>query len=421
MSTNMLSLPKEWTMDNGIRVLLDPMSGIRSVSIGVFLHTGSAMESPQEWGLSHFMEHMVFKGTAHRSARDIAMETDAAGGHFNAFTARDCTCFYASVIDEDLGKALDILSDLTLHATLAQEDMEKERGVILEEIAMEEDDPEGTIEELVHQKMYADLPVAHEIVGYPEQVSRYTREDLVRFRDSHYAPSRCVISVSGSFEEAVLLSLLEKAFGKWASPLSDIRQAPVQPVCFSPVYRDRDLEQMHLCLTYPALSYGSQELTTLSLLSSILGGQSSSRLFMRVREDLGLAYSLYSYSYALEATGTFSIYAAASPANIARVHAEIHKELSSFLKNGCTEQEMQDGKNFLRISNLMSLEHSSSRMMSQGQTKLFTGKPFDLGKSIEKLQKITRDQLMDLAQSLFSHTPVLGLLGPGAEAIGGQL
>ncbi len=413
--------PRLTVMPNGIRVLEDSIPWIRSVSIGIFMHTGASMETPSEWGLSHFMEHMAFKGTQSRTARQIAVETDAMGGHFNAFTSRDCTCFYGSVIDDDLEKAISILSDLVLHANLAQDDMDRERTVILDELAMEEDDPEGSVEEMVHQKMYGDQPCAHEILGRADQVAAYSAEDLRTFRDTHYAPSRCVISISGHYDENELHRLLDTYLLPWNTGLEDLHVPRMDPVCFEPVYCSREIEQMHLCLSYPALEYGHPDINALTLLSSILGGQSSSRLYLRIREELGLAYALYTYGYALESTGTFNVYAACSPQNIQKVYTEIRTELTQFLQGGISDRELSDAKKCLRISNLMSLEHSSSRMMSQGQTMVITGRQLDLEKSLARLAAITPEQLLGLAEKILSREPVIGLLGPDAENLGRRL
>ncbi len=412
----------QWTLPNGLRVVGEELPWLRTVSVGVWLHVGSMMEAENEGGLSHFLEHMAFKGTESRSTRQIAEETDAIGGQINAFTARDCTCFYTKVIDEDLPQALDLLSDLVLHPRFDPEELEKERGVILEEMAMDEDDPEDLVGELMAQAQFGDTPAGRPIAGTADRVSAYSREELRAFRAAHYAPSRCVVALSGRYDRKQTEVLISRFFGAWTDTADQAPVGAYQPMRGRRAAREKDIEQLHLTLGYPGYAYGAPENTAMVLLNTVYGSAMSSRLFQRVREELGMAYSIYSYPGAQEGFGTFHVYAGVSPKNAVRVLEEIDRERLRLLRDGLEDREFAEARKQLRIGYLMGLESPSSRMSANGRRVLILGKTRDHEEVLREIEEVTPADVMAAARFSLEAEPCLTAVGRGAEdLIGGCL
>ena len=411
------SMHDEWTLSNGLRVVGERLPYLRTVSMGVWLHVGSMFELPEENGLSHFMEHMVFKGTGKRTARQIAEEMDAVGGQLNAFTGKDCTCFYAKVIDEDVALAADILADLVTNATLDETELEKERGVILEEIAMDEDSPEDLVHDLLSKAMFGEQSLGMPILGPAELISGYTRQNLVDYRAKHYSPERTVIALAGNYDPEQVKELLETYFGGWKAEIGALVVPQEQPLTGQHCLRDKDTEQMHICLGFPGASYGSEDIYPQAALNNLLGGAMSSRLFQRIREDLGMAYSIYTYPNTYQGCGTFAVYAGVSPKNAERVLEEIHKELDRLLKDGILEKEYRDAKQQLRCGYLMGLESPGSRMQAMGRMTLLLGRPSEPQETIEKIEAVTMDKVMNCARRVLTADPCVAIVGRGAGQI----
>ncbi len=410
------------TLPNGLRVVAEELPWLRTVSIGVWLHVGSMMESREENGLSHFLEHMAFKGTERRSTRQIAEESDAVGGQINAFTARDCTCFYAKVIDEDLPRALDLLSDLALHPCFDPEELEKERGVILEEMAMDEDDPEDLVGELMAEAQFGDTPAGRPIAGTAERVSAFSRDALIAFRAAHYAPSRCVVALSGHFDRAQADALILRYFGDWRDGPEQPALPALEPLRGRRLAREKEIEQLHLTLGYPGFAYGAGESTATVLLNTVYGSAVSSRLFQRIREELGMAYSIYSYQGAQEGFGTFHVYAGVSPKNARRVLEEIDRERVRLLRDGLTDREFAEARKQLRIGYLMGLESPSSRMSANGRRLLILGGVREHEEVLREIENVTPADVMAAARFSLEAEPCLTAVGRGAEdLIGGRL
>ncbi len=407
----------EWLLPNGLRVVGERLPYLRSVSVGAWMHVGSIMENKHESGLSHFLEHMVFKGTQKRTARQIAEEMDAVGGQLNAFTARDCTCFYAKVIDEDLPLAVDVLSDLVLGATMDETELEKERGVILEEIAMDEDSPEDLVHEIMAKVQFGDQQPGQPILGPADQIAAYTRDDLLTFRSKHYGPKETVIALAGNYDPEKALALVEKYFGGW-----DNEVCPV-PKCTWPVQagqvalREKESEQMHICLGFPGAQYGCENVYPLAVMNNVLGGAMSSRLFQRIREELGLAYSVYSFPSANEGCGTFGIYVGVSPKNGEKALDEIRSEIDRFLRDGMTEKEFRDSKQQLRSGYLMGLESPGARMQGLGRSTLLKGKPTSHEETLAAIESVTMEKVMDVARRVLSVKPCIAVVSKDVEQI----
>ncbi len=404
-----------WTLENGLHVVGERLPYLRSVSIGVWMRVGSMMETPAENGLSHFLEHMVFKGTEKRSTRDIAEEMDAVGGQMNAFTGKDCTCFYAKVIDEDLPLAVDILSDMTLHASLDETEFNKERGVILEEISMEEDSPEDVVHELLSRIQFGDQAAGMPILGPAEQIAAYTRDDLANYRARHYHPENCVVALAGNYDPEQVLALMQQYFGEWKKSGQRQTVPPMQPIPGQKAAREKDTEQLHICLGYPGTFLGSDELYPMSVMNNLLGGAMSSRLFQKIREEMGMAYSIYTYPSTYVGCGTFAVYAGVSPKNGRAVLDETLKQLDLLCRDGVTEKEFREAKNQLRGSYLLGLESPGSRMQSMGRGQLHLDRCMTPEETVAKIEAVTMESVNAVARRIFSNAPCISVVGKQAE------
>ena len=407
----------EWLLPNGLRVVGERLPYLRSVSIGAWMHVGSMMELPQESGLSHFLEHMVFKGTEKRTARQIAEEMDAVGGQLNAFTGRDCTCFYAKVIDEDLELAVDILSDLVIHATMDPTELEKERGVILEEISMDEDSPEDLVHDLLQSAQFGEQSPGQPILGPAAQVEAYTRDDLLAFRQKHYAPKETVVALAGNYAPEKVLTWVTQYFGGWENEIPPVETPDWHVLTGVNALREKDTEQMHICLGFPGMAYGTEGVYPLAVANNILGGAMSSRLFQRIREDLGLAYSVYSYPNTYKGVGTFGLYAGVSPKNAELVMKEIRCELKKFVDEGITEKEFRDSVTQLRSGYLMGLESPGARMQGLGRSTLLRGKPLSHEATLAAIEAVTIEKVMEIAREVLTAEPCIAIVGKGAEGV----
>ena len=283
------------TLNNGLRIIGERMEAVHTVAVGVFVRTGAVNEAPAENGYSHFVEHMVFKGTKDKDAAALADEMDRLGGATNAFTTKESTCFYTKVLKEDLGRGIRLLQDLILHPEFPGEDLEREKGVVIEEIAMCEDNPEDLVHELLSDAQYKGHPLGLPILGTEEIIRGITREKLFRFLQTHYTPGNTVISIAGAYDWQEAVDMLEKAFGAWPAGGAPVRNMPPAPVLQNHLIRVKDVEQVQLCVGYPAFAGNAPESYAQLILSTLFGGSMSSRLFQSIRERNGLAYSVYSY------------------------------------------------------------------------------------------------------------------------------
>lgn len=408
---------EEFTLSNGLRVVAEKIPHFRSVSVGLWIGAGSMYETAEENGLSHFIEHMLFKGTQRRSAKQIAQEMDAIGGQMNAFTAKECTCYYAKVIDEHFEKALDLLSDLVLGATFDEAEFEKERGVILEEIAMVEDTPEDLVYELLAQAIFGDQSLARPILGPAQQIRTASRDTLVQFRNRHYRPDNTVLAVAGNYDWTQLKELAEKMLGAWGSdqaPSSLPAPAITQP---GRLVREKDIEQVHVCLGYPGVAQGSEDLYPLSVLNNLFGGGMSSRLFQRIREEMGAVYSVYSYPTTYPGCGTLTLYAGTSPEQAQKVIDEIHAQTQLLLRDGITKEEFEQSRDQLKGSYILGLESTSSRMSSIGRSRLLLENLQTPEETIAKIEAVCMEDVMRVANDVFQKPYAASAVGKNAGAL----
>jgi len=380
-------------LNNGIRIIAEQLPQYRSISLGVWVGTGSVMELPQEAGASHFIEHMLFKGTARRSASDIASEMDSIGGNINAFTSKECTCYYAKVLDENIEQAADILSDIVLHSAFVPEEIEKEKGVVCEEILMCEDTPEDMVHETLAALYYGETPLSKPILGTEQSVRSFTRDLLVGYVDKHYTPDNIVIACAGNFKEDELTGLLEEKFTsctgreRMSMPESCATQGK------HTAFLQKDVEQVHICLGLPGYALDTAGQYPLFVLNNALGGSMSSKLFQKIREQHGLAYSVYSYPSSYRANGSFSLYAGTGENQAADVVELMLEELYQLKQHGLTIDEFNRSKQQLKGSFLLGQESTSARMNGLGKAELLLGKHYTDAERLEKIEKVTMEDV----------------------------
>lgn len=401
-------------LPNGLRVVGEKLSHVRSCTVGVWVKVGSRNESLAENGLSHFIEHMVFKGTKSRTARDIAEEMDMVGGQLNAFTGKECTCYYAKVIDEDLRLAVDILADLALRPTFDEKELNKERGVILEEIAMVEDTPEDLVHELLASAQF-EGSLSRPILGPGSQIRKYTRDDLLAYWRKHYVAKNMVLSLAGNYDWDAFVELVKEYFDAFPNP--DGEEAPQQEENYlhQRLFKKKDTEQLHLCLGFPGIGADTDDIYPLAVFNNAIGGGMSSRLFQRIREELGMAYSVYTYTSSYQNAGVFNIYAGTTPANGAVVVREIQEQLRLFLKEGISEKEFASAKAQLRGGFVLGLESSSGRMQSIGRGMLLHGRMRTPEETLAKIDAVTPERVMEVACRILSAEPSAAFVGSNAE------
>lgn len=397
---------KSYKLDNGIQVVTEKIPHFRSISIGLWFRAGSVYEKDNQNGLSHFIEHLLFKGTEKRTAKDIAQTLEAVGGQLNAFTAKECTCFYSKVIDEHLELALELLSDMVLNSIFDKDEMNKEKGVVLEEISMYEDSPDDVVHELLSNKYFGSHPLGQPILGTSENVIGFTREGIQQYFDEFYTPENLVISIAGNFVDEELNGLLQKYFGHWSKPKLSYTQPSMAPSNKGVFYRYKDIEQTHICIGYPGLPLGNEKLYALMIFNNIFGGGMSSRLFQRIREDNGLAYSVYSYPSSYVSGGLFTIYAGMKSSQTSKVVSLISKELSSVLNRGISQDEFYMAKEQLKGNYILGLESTGSRMTAIGKNQLLLGRTLTPDEVIQKIDNVVLDEIYEVLDTVFTEDNV---------------
>ncbi len=405
------------TLSNGLRIIGEFIPHYRSVSVGLWVESGSQYETPRENGISHFIEHMLFKGTESRTARDIAEEMDAVGGQLNAFTSKECTCFYAKVVDEHLALAMDVISDLVLHSKLDEDDIAREKGVVIEEINMAEDSPEDLAFELLMLAHYGDQPVSRPILGTVDTVSAFTQADIRDYMKRMYCPERSVLALAGNFKWENVIEQAEKLYGEWEK--SGVNKPETGTVAVAPtkLIRKKDIEQTHICIGFPSAKIGSKDIYPLALMNSVYGGAMSSRLFQTIREERGMAYTVYSYPNSYTDTGMLAVYAGTSPEHADEVVKLILKETENLRENGLTEKEFTQARDQLLASFILGLESTSSRMNSIGRRLLIQGDTRTDDEVVEKIKSITLEEVNEVTRRVLSSPFSVAIVGNGADEV----
>lgn len=365
---------KHYQLKNGVRVVAERIPHFQSVSIGFWFRVGSAFEKPEENGLTHFIEHMLFKGTKSKTARQIAQTMDAVGGQMNAFTAKEYTCFYCKVMDEHIELALELLSDMLLNSEFNSLEIQKEKNVIIEEIDMYDDSPEDLAHELLSKAFFGNHPLAMPILGKSEQLLQYNRVDLLDYKQKFFTTDNLVISVAGNFQEERLVSLIENYLGDWKQRGNIPEEKKFNSCEQSILFAKRDIEQFHLSLSFPGVSVQNSDKYPLLVMNNIFGGGMSSRLFQKIREDKGLAYSVFSYPSNYLSGGMFSVYASMKPEQHEKVLGIILEEIYAMKENCFTEEEFTNAKEQLKGNYILGNETTGSRMSAIGKAKTIFNK-----------------------------------------------
>lgn len=408
---------EEFVLSNGLRVVAEYIPHFPSVSVGLWIGAGSMYETKEENGLSHFVEHMLFKSTENRTTREIAVEMDAIGGQVNAFTSKECTCYYAKVIAEHLDRAMNLLSDLLLHAKMEEEEFEKERGVILEEIAMGEDTPEDLVYDLLAEAYFGEHPLSRPILGTHEQIASVTRQALIDFRKKHYRPDNTVLAIAGQFDLEQFKAMAEQYLGIWQAQGDTHEPAPVNSCRGTVLTKKKDIEQVHVCLAYPGVAQEDDDLYPLTVMNNLFGGGMSSRLFQRIREEMGAAYSVYSYPSTYSNCGTLTIYAGTSPELAQPVIDALHEQIHLLIDGGITDEEFVMAKDQLKVSYVLGLESSSSRMSSIGRSKLMRGRAVDPQEVVHKIEAVTKSDVERVIRRVLTQKCAASAVGRNVDTL----
>jgi len=402
-------------LPNGLRILTEAVPAMRSVSFGIWVGVGSRDEAPGLAGASHFLEHLLFKGTGRRTAMDISAQIEAVGGETNAFTTKEYTCYYARVLDADLPLAVDVMTDLITGSVLAEADVETERAVILEEIAMHDDEPGDEVHDLLAAGLYGTHPLGRLVSGTAETVSPMTREQILDFYRHRYSPPNIVVAAAGNLDHARLVDLVAATplgAGPPAAPAPLRRPGRVPVRAGQVVVRDKDTEQAHLVLGGPGISRLDERRFALGVLNNCLGGGMSSRLFQEIRERRGLAYSVYSYTSQYADTGLFAVYAGCAPGKVDEVLDLTRAELARVAADGLTGDEVARGRGMTRGALVLGLEDTGSRMTRLGKGELVYGEVLSVDDLLDRVGAITPEQVRMVAADVLGAPMSLAVVGP---------
>jgi len=392
---------RKTTLNNGIRVVTEQIPHVQSISIGIWVKTGSRDEKKEENGISHFVEHMLFKGTEKRTSLEIAREIDSVGGVLNASTSREFTNFYAKVLDKDFDLAIDLLSDIFLNSLFSSQEIELERGVIFQEIKMVEDTPDEYIQDLFNQSYFSDHPLGYPILGNYQTIGQITKPAITEFFQTHYLrPSRIVVSIAGKLNHERVAEKIDSTLGK-IKPVKDDRVIDT-PESISDTYIfSKNLEQVHLCLGTKGISQTHPIRYAGYVLNNLLGGSMSSRLFQEIREKHGLVYAIFSYLSSYADTGVFTIYAGTTHDKLLKVIELILKELRKFKERPLEKKELEKAKEQLKGNILLSCETTDNRMSRLAKGELCFGRFFPVEELLAAIDKVSVDDIQQLAQDLF--------------------
>jgi predicted Zn-dependent peptidase len=402
---------RQETFPNGLTLLTESMPHLRSVAVGVWLRRGSRHEAEEKGGISHYIEHMVFKGTAHRSAEAIASEVDSIGGHMDAFTAKEYASFHLKVLDEHVPLALDILGDIVLNPLFDAEEMAKERKVIFEEINMVEDTPDDLVMELFTEAFWPDHPLGRPILGTKATLSAFGREDLLGFFREVYRPQNLVIAAAGHLEHSQIVDLVGRHFGSLAGKTEPTPIAPPKPAASVVLRSKKELEQVHLCLGTPAFSQAHEDRYVAHVLNTVLGGSMSSRLFQNVREKRGLVYSISSGMTSYSDAGHLTVYAGTSRDSVDEVLRLTGVEYQRLVSEEVPQGELRRAKDHLKGSLMLSLENTGSRMSHLARQEIYFGRQFGVDELLKGIEDVTAEGVQRVATKLLRAAPALSVLG----------
>ncbi len=409
---------KKYILENGLMVVGEEIPHVNSITFGLWINVGSRVEDKNINGICHFIEHMVFKGTKNRSPKKIAQDIDDLGGQINAFTSKEATCFYVKMLDEHISEGIDVISDMILNPLFLEEDINKERSVIIEEIKMYEDSPEDLAHDLLFELIYKNKGLGMNILGTEESLKNIDKNKMMEFFHSYYTPENGVVSICGNFKFEEMIPMLEEKFRGWNNPFSKNIEISKEPFHGGIIKKTKDIEQMNLCIGLETVPFGSDEVYVLALINNVFGGSMSSRLFQNIREEKGSVYSIYSYPTLHRNTGVLNIVASMSRENLKDVYQSIVEEINLLKEKYLTLEEIERSKEQLKGNYILGLESTGSRMMSMGKSQLLLHKintPKDI---IEKINKITYEDVKKVIDQTFNMNNIaISLVGKDAENI----
>lgn len=405
------------TLPSGLRIVTEEVSTVRSVAFGIWANVGSRDESPSVAGASHFLEHLLFKGTTTRSALDISAAIDAVGGEMNAFTGKEYTCFYARVIDSDFSIAAEVICDMIKDSLVRSEDVDSERTVVLEEIAMRDDDPSDLVHDLFAETLYGDTPVGRPILGTVDSITNMSRKQVNDYYKKKYLPENLVIAVAGNINHERVVERVSKLLGEFLD--SSAKPAALRPTTkirakgqgeIGLIYRKS--EQANILLGFPSIDRSDERRFALSVLTSALGGGMSSRLFQEVREKRGLAYSVYASMQQFAGSGILSLYAGCNPDKATEVTSIFRHVLSDLITSGLSDEELERAKGQVAGSMVLGQEDTGSRMVRIGKSELVYGEIKSMDEILSNVRTVNQSAISELAEEIFTTQPTLAIVGP---------
>ena len=393
---------KKHVLENGLTIIGEEIPYVKSISLGVWINAGSRIEDEEISGVSHFIEHMLFKGTRNRTSKQIASEIDNLGGQINAFTSKECTCYYVKLLDSHIDIGIDVLSDMILNSKFNEDDLDKERSVIIEELKMYEDSPEDLAYDLLTENIYKNDPLGMNIIGTEESLNRLNREKLLDYFNKYYVPNNSVIAISGNFNFDEIINKIEEKFKVWKKRdvNVDIKKAEFKS-CF--LTKNKDIEQVNLAMSLEAVPIESdKEVYALAVINTVFGGSIISRLFQKIREEKGLVYSIYSSQSLYRKCGELGIFASMSNEHLKEVYESIIEEIKIIKKYYLTDQEIKESKEQLKGSYILGLESTSSRMMSIGRALLLNNKVESTDDILKSIDNVDRETVKIVIDKIFN-------------------
>lgn len=403
---------QESILSNGITVRSEKMDSVRSITMGVWFKVGSRDETPDEAGLSHFMEHMFFKGTPTRSAADISGAFDELGAELNAFTSKEYTCYYARFVDDYLEQATELLADMIVHSEFAQECIDSEREVVIEEIARTEDTPEDTIYDVLYDALFATHTLGRPILGTRERVGAFVHDDCARYLKKHYHTGNCCIAAAGNVDHERLVELLERFFAEMPVGERTVRKLVQEENRRYTSFVQKDTEQAHVLIGMPGLPLGDDARFAQSLLDVLFGGTMSSRLFQEVREKNGLAYAIYAASQPYQGIGDFSIYAGTRPDNLSKVLTIVKRELDRIIAEGPTPEEIERARSYATGQILLATESTRQHMTRLGKNSVTDTETLSFDETAERYNAVTYEDVAALTGRIYAQRPTIAIISP---------
>ena len=392
---------KKYTLENGVRILVEPLPYVGSAAIGLWCTTGSSQERDSEAGITHFIEHMLFKGTEKRTSRQIAEEIEGRGGILNAFTDKENTCYYCRVLDDDVETGIDVLSDMVCNSQLDDSELQKEKGVVLEEIKRSEDEPGDHVHDLHLQGRWPNHPLGKPVIGTPESVSAFSRNDLVHYIERRYSGSTLVLSVAGNVEPERVKEWAEARLGHLPKEsAAETFERPVSTATKREVAKD--VEQVHFCIGSDGPAYPEDKRHDYTVLDAVLGGGMSSRLFQNIREKHGMVYAIGSYTLTYSKAGALTVYGGTSPQHWEDIQALVRKELDALMETGATDGELERVRKNIAGHIVLAMEGTNTRMMRMARNEINFGRMVPVSETLEKIRAVTNDDLIQAARTCFA-------------------